>query len=252
MRNPLLIVNADDWGWNRGATDKTVECLEASRVTSVTALVYMADSDRAAAIARERGLRVGLHLNLTDAFTDPNTPPEVSATQRRVVDRLAGSGLRLRRWIYDPAMRTDVARSIHDQFERFEALYGGPPTHVDGHNHVHVCPTVGRSLARAGNFKVRNALNAYPSSKSPMAFARAARRRLSLGRRPTTRYFFCITELHARYSAEDIGAKLGLARRASVEVMAHPGFEQEYERLMSDRWWSWTSGLKRGSYADLR
>jgi predicted glycoside hydrolase/deacetylase ChbG (UPF0249 family) len=252
MTSPLLIINADDWGWNRGATDRTVECLDASRVTSATALVYMADSDRAAAIARERDLPVGLHLNLTDPFTDPNTPPEVSATQRRVASRLAGSGLRLRRWIHDPAMRTDVERSIHHQFERFEALYGASPTHVDGHNHVHVCPTVGRSLARAGSFKVRNALNAYPSAKSPMALGRAARRRLSVGRRPTTRYFFCIAELHTRYSAEDLAAKLGLARHDSVEVMAHPGFDHEYEHLMSDRWWSLTSGLRRGSYADLQ
>src|ERR1700742_3119003 len=67
--HPLLIVNADDLGWNRGATDLTIASFGAGQVTSATALVHMEDSERAATLAREHDLPTGLHLNLSDPFT---------------------------------------------------------------------------------------------------------------------------------------------------------------------------------------
>src|SRR5579863_5715924 len=61
----LLIINADDWGVNREATDRTLDCVLRKTVSSASAMVFMEDSERAAQLALEAGVDTGLHLNLT-------------------------------------------------------------------------------------------------------------------------------------------------------------------------------------------
>jgi chitin disaccharide deacetylase len=73
-----LIVNADDWGRNRDTTARMLECALCGALSSVSAMVFMEDSERAAAIARERGIDVGLHVNLTEPFTAPGTPARLA------------------------------------------------------------------------------------------------------------------------------------------------------------------------------
>jgi predicted glycoside hydrolase/deacetylase ChbG (UPF0249 family) len=246
---PLLIVNADDFGWNRNATDLTVECFGAGQITSTTALVNMEDSERAAQLGREGGFPIGLHLNLTDPFTGSDVAHGERERQASACRIFGGGGLRLRSWTYDPRITRLVEDAIRDQLERFRALFGQEPTHVDGHNHVQVCPNVVRAKALAG-FKLRNALWAWPSDRGAMAYARAARRVLTAYRFPTPRFFFDIAELH-RLPPERAVEKLGLARGASVEVMAHPGFGHELEALRAPAWTETIAALPRGSYRDL-
>ncbi len=248
--SPLLIVNADDFGWNRGATDLTVGCFEAGQITSTTALMYMEDSDRAAAIAAERDLPVGLHLNLTDPFTAADVPEAIRARQAEACAIFGGAGLRKRSWTYDPRIGGLVEAAIRDQLERFRALLGREPTHVDGHNHVQVCPNVIRAQALDG-FKMRDALWSYPSTRSAMGVARALRRALTARGHLTTRYFLDIAELH-RGGPAATAERTGLAASASVEVMCHPGFGHELEALRSDAWASAIAAAPLGSYRDLR
>src|SRR5947209_15703921 len=113
-------------------------------------MVYMQDSQRAAAIARERGLPVGLHLNLTFPFDDPHAPADVRRRQARAVRSFRR--LRLHNWVvfpkrrlYYPWLRDRVDACVRDQLDAFRALYGREPTHIDGHHHVHLTPTVLRS-----------------------------------------------------------------------------------------------------------
>jgi predicted glycoside hydrolase/deacetylase ChbG (UPF0249 family) len=247
---PLLIVNADDFGWNRGATDLTLGCFGAGQITSTTALVNMEDSERAAELGREGGFPIGLHLNLTDPFSGPDVPSAERERQAAACRIFGGGGRRLRSWTYDPRIATLVEDAIRDQVERFHALFGAPPTHVDGHNHVQVCPNVVRAEALAG-FKLRNALWAWPSDRGAMAYARAARRALSARRFLTPRYFFDIAQLHRLGNPAAIRRRLDNARGASVEVMCHPGFDHELEALRSPAWADAIAGLPRGSYRDL-
>ncbi|RQW78332.1 MAG: ChbG/HpnK family deacetylase, partial [Geobacter sp.] len=64
----MIIINADDWGRYNTDTDAALACFEAGRITSVTAMVFMEDSGRAAELARDSGVDVGLHLNLSQTF----------------------------------------------------------------------------------------------------------------------------------------------------------------------------------------
>jgi predicted glycoside hydrolase/deacetylase ChbG (UPF0249 family) len=249
----LLIVNADDWGGERGTTDAILETFQAGRVTSTSGMVYMADSDRAAAVARRSNLPVGLHLNLTQPFSDPATPPPVRARQRRLTEFFAGAGrdrrpgtAKLRRWIYDPGLRAEVDRAVADQVERFEALYGGPPTHFDGHNYVDLCPNVFLSRSLPTGSKMRNSLDRYPLDRTPMGAVRTLRQALRARRFASTRFVLHIAEL----SLPD-DPRLALARSVPIEVMGHPDNPAERELFMSPAWGSCLADLQSGSFADL-
>jgi chitin disaccharide deacetylase len=241
---PVLIVNADDLGYNRPTTDAVAECFRAGRITSATAMVYMRDSDRAAQVARELGLPVGLHLNLSEPFDDPGAPAELRRRHLKVVRRFGGPSFifRSRRWTFDPRLSEPAERCIADQLDRFHELYGRAPTHVDGHLHVHVCPNVALARTIPAGMRMRNVTGALAT----------ARQRVLLRNRVTTSHFLNITDLHPDFVEGGVGRLLGLARETSVEVMAHPGFGHEYAQLMADEWAAWTEGLPLGSYGDLR
>ena len=59
----MLIINADDWGRAVAETDAALRCYRAGRITSVSAMVFMHDSERAATLAKQEDLDAGLHLN---------------------------------------------------------------------------------------------------------------------------------------------------------------------------------------------
>jgi len=61
----MLIINADDLGRSVVETDAALRCYSAGRITSVSAMVFMSDSERAAELANGNGLDVGLHLNFS-------------------------------------------------------------------------------------------------------------------------------------------------------------------------------------------
>src|SRR5690349_18198129 len=102
-RAGLLIINADDWGRDQETTDRTLDCLVRQTVSSVSAMVFMKDSARAASIARERKIDAGLHLNFTTEFSEANVPRRLLENQQRIAAYL----LR-RRWnqiVFHPGLR---------------------------------------------------------------------------------------------------------------------------------------------------
>lgn len=247
---PILIVNADDFGWTREATDHTLEAFAARRITSATAMVHMEDSARAAELALEANLPVGLHLNLTDPFTDPSVSEAQRARQLQLC-RLFGRRFRLRSWTFDPRIRAQVEVAISEQLKRFEELYGQPPSHVDGHNHVHSCPNVALAAPLSSVAKMRDSLWAWPNARGPLAVAQALRRALVSRRFLRTRYFLHIIQLQRELELGERTERLELARDASLEVMAHPGYPHEHTFLMSADWERLIAKLPIGSYREL-
>jgi predicted glycoside hydrolase/deacetylase ChbG (UPF0249 family) len=253
----LLVVNADDWGGSEATTDAILDTFEAGRITSTSGMVYMPDSGRAAELAGRAGLPVGLHINLTEPFPDPSTPTHVRERQRRVAARLGGAGrdghpgtARLRKWLYDPAIRADVDQAIADQLERFEALYGRAPTHFDGHNYVDLCPNVFLSRSIPADSAMRNSLDCYPLERSALGVIRALRQRLRSRRLRSTRYLLHIAQLRLEQT-ETPDSRLRLARDVPVEVMGHPDDEAELAAFMSPAWERVMGEHRLGSFADL-
>jgi predicted glycoside hydrolase/deacetylase ChbG (UPF0249 family) len=254
----LLIVNADDWGYDEPTTDAILATFQAGRISSTTGMVYMADSDRAAGLAEQHRVPVGLHINLTQPFSDPATPPEVRARQQRLIDRIGKtSGVppeipdtaSLRRWLYDPLLQREVDRAIADQLARYREIYATPPTHFDGHNHVDLCPNVffSRSIPRGA--KLRNTLNRFPVERSAPGLLRDLRQAVRSRRFASTRYLLHVT--HLRLDPGDLDPRLALAKQVPVEVMAHPGFAGERDILMSAEWGAAIADQRLGSFADF-
>lgn len=247
----LLIVNADDWGYNERTTRAIAECHAAGGLTSTTAMMFMRDSEGAARISREHPrLGIGLHLNLLEAYSEPSTPKSVRDRQQRVLGHFRR--MRLRRWVYDPRLRRDVGAVIADQLERFQTLYGRPPTHVDGHHHCHMAANVLLSNALPTGTKIRSALSDAHRPTPGTTALRLARKLVAERRFRSTQYFFSITTAWPNLAGPPPMDTLGLSRSASVEVMVHPGFAHEYGPLRSEDWVGALDRLPTGTFDDLQ
>lgn len=231
----MLIVNADDWGMEAGVTASIFECFRSGRITSASAMVYMADSDRAAAIARDEPLPLGLHLNFAEHFSADSVPRPVRDRQRRLVDFARGAVHR--KWLYQPWLRQEVARAIRDQLDRFEELYGQPPIHVDGHQHFHIWPTVLLARALPEATPVRLPFTFTRQEKPwPNRAIRAGLAHLIRRRHPAADHFVTLGRLETFADSTVTSSRLERSRRQNVEVMVHPGRPEEYEFLMSSAW----------------
>ncbi|HEX4115589.1 MAG TPA: ChbG/HpnK family deacetylase [Solirubrobacteraceae bacterium] len=243
----LLIVNADDFGGNRPATDRILECFAAGRITSTSAMVYMDDSRRAAQLARLSKLPIGLHLNLTQELEDSGTPPLVRERQARAAEYFARA--RRRRVTYNTRMATLVKTCVADQLACFRELFGIEPTHIDGHNHAHLSPTALFSLPRG--IPVRTGESDIGRGIGPGTLLRGARHAMIARRHPTTDYFFAIDRLGQLRSEQEIERLLAFAQRSSVEIMTHPDRNSDYRVLTSDTWQNCLQRHTSGSFREL-
>jgi predicted glycoside hydrolase/deacetylase ChbG (UPF0249 family) len=247
---PRLIVNADDYGHDAATSDKILDCFARRAITSATSMVYMRDSERAAQAARDRGLPVGLHLNLTEPFDDPATPPAVRARQARLVRYFAATPSA--HWVYNPVVHRGLESAIADQLTAFHRLFGVAPTHVDGHHHIQECPNVVLAGPLEPGTRVRRSYTFMAGEKSATNRAvRAAINALITRRFRSTHYFFDLRWLHPRFCGRGFAERTALARSAAVELMVHPGVADEYALLSGEAWELAMRERPLGSWADL-
>jgi predicted glycoside hydrolase/deacetylase ChbG (UPF0249 family) len=233
----MLIVNADDMGASPSTTDPVIACFAAGTITSTSAMVWMPDTDRAAALARERDLPVGLHLNFTLPFGADVVPAPVRARQLEVTHLFTAPGARP--GDPHPGAAPLIAAAIADQLAQFRAQFG-EPTHIDGHHHIHVARAVLAQLPRS--LPIRPPL--HPDSGRPFGQRWLIRR----FRGPATCLAF--ERVHPALGGEGL-AVLEPARRQVVEVMVHPTQPAERAALDGPEWRQALDGLALGSYRDL-
>lgn len=180
----LLVVNADDLGYDPEIDRGILEAHGHGIVTSATAMVETPFAARALAGA-PRSLGIGLHVVL-----DPG------------LDRAAAE------------------RALRRQLERFLALRGGPPTHLDSHRHAHAAPEVLEAFAAVAapaGLPVR-------ALDGPMRAALRARGVLAADR------FLGDAALRPAWSREALLAALAAVGEGVTELMAHPGFPPSQAR----------------------
>jgi hypothetical protein len=226
-RSGLLIVNADDWGRDRETTDRTLECVRRRAVSSVSAMVFMEDSARAAAIAKEMGIDSGLHLNFTTPFSAPGTPQGLVERQQRL-----SRYLRLHRFaqvVYHPALAPSFDYVVAAQIEEFSRLYGAEPPRLDGHHHMHLCSNVLWGGLLPPGTLVRRSSSFQPGEKSfaNLVYHKVVDRVLARRHRLTD-YFFSLKPLEPPDRLRKI---FSLAQQFVVEVETHPVNPEEYQFL---------------------
>lgn len=221
-----LIINADDFGRDRWNTQKILECIVAGSISSVSAMVFMEDSERAAAIARERGVDAGLHLNLTTPFSAA-APAPLREHQQRVARYLERH--RLARLIFHPGLAGSFEYVVRKQLDEFNRLYGAPPVRIDGHHHMHQCANVVLAKLLPAGTVVRRNFSFQPGEKS---WANRTYRnildRMLARRHRLTDYFFSLAPVELAGRLERV---FSLARQSIVEVETHPINLAEYRFL---------------------
>lgn len=244
----MLIINADDWGGWRTATDCTLACYEAGGITSASAMVFMDDSERAARIAADTSLDVGLHLNFNQPFTGPRCPTSLLRTHEKV-----RRFLRINKYaqlIYHPWLCSEFRQLFEAQQEEFKRLYGRAPSHYDGHQHMHLCMNSLLGEIIPVGAKVRRSFSFWPGEKSSVnrAYRHWVDGRLKT-RHLVTDYFFSLAQC-LQYGR--IPRVLELAGDFVVELMTHSERLEEQRFLASDQFQRAIGRVKLGIYPEIQ
>jgi glycosyltransferase involved in cell wall biosynthesis/predicted glycoside hydrolase/deacetylase ChbG (UPF0249 family) len=228
QQDAIVILNADDWGWNVEATNRILECIRRESVSSVSAMVFMEASERAAALAREFNVDAGLHLNFTTPFSGRLVPPPLLEHQARIT-----SFLRSHRYspiLFEPTLMNSFDYVVRRQYEEYERNYGAAPHRIDGHHHMHLCTNVLlQGLLTPGVIVRRNLSFAQGEKRRVNRWFRSVEDALLARRHRTTDYFFDLLPL-------DIGRMKGiceLARHHNVEIETHPARADEHRFLVN-------------------
>lgn len=223
-----VIFNADDWGRDVVTTDRSLDCVLRGVVSSVSAMVFMEDSERAALLAQQHGVDAGLHLNLTTLFSGPRCVSRLMEHQQKVSRFLRSH--RLAPVVYHPGLAASFEYVVAAQLEEFERLHGAPANRVDGHHHMHLCANVFFQKLLPADTIVRRNFSFGPGEKGRInrLYRRWQDRRLAQRHRMTD-FFFSLPPINPRDRIERI---FSLARRFGVEVETHPVNVDEYKFLM--------------------
>ena len=225
-----LIVNADDWGRDRQTTDQTLACVRRGTVSAVSAMMFMEDSERAAAIARDSGIDAGLHLNLTTAFSARRCSARLIEHHDRITGYLRRCAFT--RVIFNPRLIRSFEYVVGAQVDEFRRIFRTEVMRVDGHHHMHLCANVlkGGLLPRGTIVRRNFSFGACEKSVWNRAFRNIEDSWLARRYRIAD-FFFSLPPMAPRRRLKRI---FGLAAQFKVEVETHPIAADEYDFLMGE------------------
>ena len=133
---------ADDYAMTPAVSRGILEALDAGALTATSVMTTSPWWPDSAAALKPHATRadIGLHLNLT--MDAPLGPMPTLAPH----GKLPGIGGFLRG--RDGLPLEEIDAEIGRQLDAFEASFGCPPAHVDGHQHVHALPPIRSLLLR--------------------------------------------------------------------------------------------------------
>lgn len=231
QKSNMLYVNADDLGWTEQVTDRILTCYHQRRIHAASAMTFMKDSERAAELAGQNGLPVGLHLNFTQNFNS-----ETVTANLRDKHKILATYLKARKFnqiLYNPMLGNAFGYVFHAQWDEFSRLYGKPPKRLDGHHHMHLCMNMIASGRYPKGLKIRRNFTFNAGEKDP--FNRLYRYlvdRWLRSRFLCTDFFFSMAPI----DQEKLQRLVLLSKSSDVELMVHPGVEKEYSFLLSPEW----------------
>jgi hypothetical protein len=216
-----------------------LDCVSQGAVSSVSAMVFMEDSDRAAAIALEQGVNAGLHFNFTSPFTSSGCPRPVADRQAELATYLRRH--RLAQVMYHPGLTATFSYVVAAQLDEYRRLYGKNPDRVDGHHHMHLCANVLLGDLLPHGTLVRRNFSFQPGEKGMVnRLYRATVDRILKRHHRTVDLFFSLPPLQPSSRLERI---FSLARRFAVELETHPAHPDEHQFLAGGEIFRWTGDI---------
>ena len=244
----MVIITADDYGKNVHATDSILKCFANKRITSASAMVFMEDSERAAILASQTTLEVGLHLNYTMPFNARGTSPVSISHQKKVVSYLTGN--KLAQVIYNPLLADSFNYLFLLQQEEFIRLYGRQPAFYNGHHHMHLCANMLMGKILPEGECVRRTFTFDKSEKNIFnSFYRHLLDSVVNSRFISTDSFFSILPLVNQRRLKDI---LNRSTISDVEIEVHPENLEEIEFLLSNQFYQLTASVHKGNFQQIK
>lgn len=273
---PLLIVNADDFGMTTGISAGILAAHHDGIVTSTSILANGRALPQFAGRLRDAPrLGVGVHL----AAVGEDRPLLSTAEIPSLVDRHGQFPPTWRRFLVRAAAGrvdpSDLAREFLAQLDRVQAL-GLPITHLDAHQHLQLWPLVREVVLELATANRIGALRAprYRSA-TPVGFGVSVLGR-SLTRAAAHRGIVYTTDSVGIAIAghldlptlERVLTDLSAREAISVELTVHPGYADDPQRARYSWGYEWEqelatltspaaaefaarSGYRLGTYADL-
>jgi len=243
----MLIINADDLGRDKEASNTSLACFAEGSITSASIMVFMADSERAAEAVRRAGLETGLHLNLTQPYNGPGIAGSLSLSQSSVARYL-----RRGKWaqvVYNPFLKHDVAASFEAQLDEYRRLFQSEPAHFNGHNHMHLCM----------NMLINPVIPAGSGVRRDFTFRRGEK---GILKRLYRRGVDAWVEGHYRstdafYSIDPVSDLsrlvriVDLAKTMNVELMVHAWRQDQFKLLKSQEFRELIAHVSCGTYSQL-
>lgn len=227
----MLIINADDYGINRETTGNILSCFTRKRIHSASAMTFLSDSERAADLAHEAGMPVGLHLNFNEPFTGPTASSSLKEHHHKITTYL--NARKLNQILYNPFLRNAFDYVFQAQWDEFTRLYHEEPQRLDGHRHMHLCMNVLLSGKIPKRIKIRRNFTFYRGEKNPIN--RFYRRLIDWWLESN---FLCTDSFFSMKPIDlaKLQQNVSLSRTSEVEIMVHPGRKEEYLFLLSPEW----------------
>lgn len=227
----MLYVNADDLGWTKEITDRILTCFHHGGIHTASAMTFMKDSERASDLSQQYGLPVGLHLNLTQDFMDETVSSTLRDHHWRVACYLHAR--KVNQILFNPFLRKSFEYVFKAQWEEFYRLYGKEPTRLDGHHHMHLSMNILTLIRFLSGLRIRRNFTFGADEKNLLnRFYRHLIDLCLISRFLCTDYFFSLKPIRM----DKIMRIVELSKSANVELMVHPGVEEEYQFLLSHEW----------------
>jgi hopanoid biosynthesis associated protein HpnK len=241
---PRLIVNADDFGLAPGVNRAILELHAAEVLTSATLMAQASATEEAVNMALAiPTLGVGCHIVLVDGtpVSDRNKIPSL-------VDRATGNfhpslGAFLKRSFTARIRSADVEAEASAQLALLQS-YGLRLTHVDTHKHIHMFPTILRSVLRAaksaGIHTIRNPFEPVWSLNATTNAPELRRAEVVLMRRFESKFRRIVEEEGFQTTDGAVGvlatgtiniatvnALITAMPEGTFELVSHPGYRDE-------------------------
>lgn len=243
----MVIITADDYGKSSHVTDSILQCFSSRRITSASAMVFMDDSERAASLAAQTGMEVGLHLNFTMLFNAANIPQEINDRHKKIISYLTSN--KLAQILYNPFLAESFSRLFLVQKEEFIRLYGREPDFYNGHHHMHLCTNMlmGKILPKGA--RARRTFTFDQGEKNLLnLFYRQRLDNLISRRFISTDAFYSILPLQNHERHRDIFKR---AKTSDVELEVHPENADEMDFLLGNQYLSLMKTAQIGDFQKL-
>jgi len=257
---PLLIVNADDYGLTPGVSRAIIDAHERGIVTSTSLLALAPGFDKSVAWLDDvPALGCGAHLAVVG-----EDPPLLSAREiPTLVDRTGRLRLSWRQFLPLAAAgridRDDLRREFSAQLDRILEVRPGLD-HVDTHQNLHLWPLVRDVVLELGDRHGISAIRVTRSRERTVVGRVVAQLAVRL-ERESDRRGWCYPKATIGLDEAghlDLGAMVGALSRMrasgvpSAELATHPGEPDDADRARYDWGYQWSDELAALQSATIR